>query len=123
MRLGNACGLTIISGRIPSAVVGISASGNMMPIVPFCPALDANLSPMAGIRSCLIRILAILPPFSSRVINALSTYPILPFLELIDSSTNASELVILFVAIPISIVLSLMIEFSRINPEFSSILL
>ena len=35
IREGIACGLTIISGFIPSAVVGISASSRIIPIVPF----------------------------------------------------------------------------------------
>ena len=37
IRLGIAWGLIIISGTIPSFVKGISCSGNIIPITPFCP--------------------------------------------------------------------------------------
>lgn len=48
---GIACGLMIISGRIPSAVKGMSTSGTMFPHVPFCPHRLENLSPITGLRS------------------------------------------------------------------------
>ena len=123
IRDGKACGLTIMSGRIPSAVVGISASSSTIPIVPFCPALLANLSPIAGIRMCLTLTFARRPPSSSLVMKDLSIYPIAPFFGLMDSSTYASELVSVFVAIPINIVLSFITVFSLIMPDFESKLL
>ena len=75
IRDGIACGLMIISGRMPSLLNGISDSGTSKPTVPFCPHLLQNLSPMLGIRSCLHLTLAILNPCSPSVIKALSTNP------------------------------------------------
>ena len=75
IRDGIACGLIIKSGRIPSAVNGISSSGITKPIVPFCPEREAILSPMAGKRSSRMRIFAILNPSSPSVKNALSINP------------------------------------------------
>ena len=75
MRLGKACGLIIISGRIPSSVKGMSSSGITSPTVPFCPHLLQNLSPIAGILSSLIRTFAKRNPSSPSVIKLLSTYP------------------------------------------------
>ena len=54
MREGIACGLIIISGLLPSSPKGISRSGKTMPIVPFCPCLLLNLSPIVGLRLVLI---------------------------------------------------------------------
>ena len=51
IRLGNACGFIIISGTIPFLVKGISSAGNTIPIVPFCPKREQNLSPISGILS------------------------------------------------------------------------
>ena len=75
IREGRACGLIIKSGRMPSFVKGMSSSGIIKPSVPFCPALEAILSPMAGMRSSRMRIFAIRVPSSPSVINDLSTYP------------------------------------------------
>ena len=72
---GNACGLIIKSGLTPSSVKGMSHSRIIIPMVPFCPARLAILSPIDGIRSSLIRIFAILVPSSDSVINDLSTTP------------------------------------------------
>ena len=74
--LGIACGFTIISGLTPSAVVGISSSFKIIPTVPFCPALEQNLSPIFGILDALIRTFAILCPSSPSVKKALSTIPV-----------------------------------------------
>ena len=87
MRLGIACGFIIISGRMPSAVQGISHSRKIIPIVPFCPALEQNLSPICGTLSPLILTFAILLPSSPSVINALSTTPTCPFLAYTELST------------------------------------
>ena len=57
MRLGNAWGFIMRSGRSPSAVKGMSCSGIISPMVPFCPHRLANLSPMRGLRSSRIRTL------------------------------------------------------------------
>ena len=38
----------MISGFSPSAVNGISCSGIILPIVPFCPWRELNLSPITG---------------------------------------------------------------------------
>ena len=59
---GNACGLIRTSGTIPSAVYGRSSWFTNNPTTPFCPCLDANLSPISGIRRSLTLILYILPP-------------------------------------------------------------
>ena len=75
-----------MSGFIPSAVKGISASGITSPTVPFCPQRLQNLSPIAGTRSSLIRTLASLNPSSSSVINVLSTNPNCPFLGYTEAS-------------------------------------
>ena len=45
----------------------------MRPKVPFCPALEAILSPIAGRRSSRTLTFATLNPSSPRVIKALST--------------------------------------------------
>ena len=83
---GNACGLIIISGRIPSFVNGISCSGITKPTTPFCPARPAILSPMVGILSSRILTFAIRSPSSPSVRNALSTTPNCPFFVVLDMS-------------------------------------
>ena len=55
-------------------------------MVPFCPHLLQNLSPIAGILSSLTLTLANLYPSSSLEINVLSTYPNCPFFTVTDSS-------------------------------------
>ena len=75
IRVGKACGLIMISGRKPSRVYGISASGIIMPTVPFCPARDAILSPNEGIRVSRTRTFAMRSPSSPSVMNVLSTIP------------------------------------------------
>jgi hypothetical protein len=37
IRLGMQCGLMMMSGRMPLAANGMSASSTIIPIVPFCP--------------------------------------------------------------------------------------
>ena len=119
IRDGNACGLIIKSGRIPSAVNGISSSGIMSPKVPFWPALEAILSPIAGTRSSRTRILAILVPSSPSVINDLSTNPNCPFLGNTDESTTTSESIEFDVTFPITTILSSSAVFSLITPHLS----
>ena len=116
---GNACGLTIISGRIPSSVNGIFTSGITKPIVPFCPHLEQNLSPIAGTLSCLTLTLAILNPSSLSVINDLSTYPICPFFGNTEASNGLSGSSRLVVILPINTFLSSKITFSFIIPYLS----
>ena len=120
MREGNAWGLTIISGRIPSSVNGISSSGIIKPTVPFCPHLEQNLSPMAGDRLSRIRILAKRKPSSPSVIKALSTKPCCPFLAKTDESIRISGFSGLVIALPITTVLSSMNVFSFIRPYLSN---
>ena len=73
IRLGSACGLMIISGRMPSALNGISSSSIMSPMVPFCPQRLQNLSPITGVLSSRTRTFAIRKPSSPSVIKVLST--------------------------------------------------
>ena len=103
-----------MSGFNPSLVKGISASGTTRPIVPFCPALDANLSPRLGIRTSLTLTFAILSPSSLSVIKVLSTIPSCPFLGVLDISINGLLGDLLYV--PIKIVLSVTGVFSLIKP-------
>ena len=116
---GNACGLIIISGRIPSRVKGISLSGIINPIVPFCPTRDANLSPIAGCRCSHIRTFAILSPSSPSVINVLSTTPNCPFLVDFDISILDDAFSVLLEVNPMITILSFITVPSRINPESS----
>ncbi len=51
---GMQCGLTTKSGMIPSMVKGKFSGLSVMPQVPFCPCLEANLSPICGILMLLI---------------------------------------------------------------------
>ena len=75
-----------MSGLTPSAVKGISSSGIIRPIVPFCPHLEAILSPIAGKRSSRILTFAILNPSSPSDIKDLSTNPSCPFLVVFELS-------------------------------------
>mmetsp|Transcript_17194 Transcript_17194/g.58084 ORF Transcript_17194/g.58084 Transcript_17194/m.58084 type:complete len:242 (+) Transcript_17194:510-1235(+) len=58
MREGMACGLTMISGVMPSRVQGMSSCRYVMPIVPFWPWREANLSPICGVRTARVRTFA-----------------------------------------------------------------
>jgi len=73
MRDGRAWGLMIMSGRTPLALNGMSFSGTIRPMVPFCPAREAILSPMAGTRVWHMRILATRSPGAPSVTKILST--------------------------------------------------
>ena len=119
MRLGSAWGLMMISGRMPSALNGISSSLIMSPIVPFCPHLLQNLSPITGILSSRTRTLAILEPSAPSVIKVLSTYPSCPFLGKTDESTDSSGLAALVFTFPIKTFFSLINVFSLISPDSS----
>ena len=81
MRDGIACGLIMISGFIPSLVKGIFSSGNIMPITPFCPCLDACLSPNSGLLIFKNRTLHILVS-SSLILLSIKTLSTLPNNEL-----------------------------------------
>ena len=116
MRDGSACGLIIKSGLTPSAVNGISSSGIMRPIVPFCPAREAILSPIAGTRSSRILILAILNPSSPSLIKALSTIPNCPFLVVFDLSMYEPFCSVFVVTSPIKTTRSSIGVFSFTNP-------
>ena len=116
-----AWGLIIISGRNPSRVKGISCSGIIIPMVPFCPERDAILSPIAGMRSSLILIFAMRVPSSPSVINALCTIPFCPFLVVSEQSINVS-LSGTVVVIPIIMVSSVISVPSFTNPYLSILL-
>ena len=105
---------------MPLDVVGISASSSIIPIVPFCPALEQNLSPIFGIRSDLILTFAILFPSSPVLINECATTPTCPFLVLTELSTYIPGFNILFVPIPITTVFSPTFVPSFIKPELGS---
>ncbi len=76
IRDGIACGLIIRSGVKPDSVNGISAIGTFKPITPFCPCLEANLSPMSGILSSLTFTLARRVPLMDSVRITVSTIPV-----------------------------------------------
>ena len=48
-------GLTMMSGVMPWCVHGMSSWRYVMPMVPFCPCRDENLSPICGTRTLRIR--------------------------------------------------------------------
>ncbi len=104
------------SGRVPSSAYGISDSGIINPIVPFCPAREAILSPIAGILSSRNLTFATLNPSSPRVMNDLSTYPSCPFLGLTESSIQTSLFCTLEFILPIKIILSFNSVFSFTRP-------
>ena len=72
---GNACGLIITSGTMPSAVYGMSSCGTTSPTTPFWPCLEANLSPISGTLMSLTRTLNIFPPSTFSVMKMESTTP------------------------------------------------
>src|SRR5574338_863140 len=86
IRDGNACGLIKTSGITPSAVYGKSSYRARIPTTPFCPCLDANLSPISGILMSLTLILYIFPPSLDCVITTVSTTPVSDGLTPIDVS-------------------------------------
>jgi len=75
---GIAWGFTMMSGTIPSWVNGISSCLYVIPQVPFCPCLDANLSPIWGILIALILTFVKRQP-SSSVVRI--TWSIIPYSE------------------------------------------
>mmetsp|Transcript_19940 Transcript_19940/g.44055 ORF Transcript_19940/g.44055 Transcript_19940/m.44055 type:complete len:218 (-) Transcript_19940:252-905(-) len=75
MREGMAWGLTTMSGVMPSPVKGRSSLRYAIPMVPFWPCLDANLSPIWGTRMHLILTFTSLSLSPLRVINTLSMTP------------------------------------------------
>ena len=75
IREGIQWGLTRISGTIPSQVKGRSYCLKHIPHTPFCPCLEANLSPIWGMRIFLNLIFTILLPFRFSVTTILSITP------------------------------------------------
>ena len=71
-----ACGLIIKSGTIPDSVNGISSSGTIKPTTPFCPCLEANLSPSSGILKSLTLTFTNLDPLSDCINRTVSTIPL-----------------------------------------------
>ncbi|OPX66863.1 MAG: hypothetical protein A4E30_00093 [Methanomassiliicoccales archaeon PtaB.Bin215] len=78
IREGMAWGLMTRSGMMPSAVKGMSEDGTSNPTTPFCPCLEANLSPSSGILSSRTLTLTKREPFSDSVSMTLSTQPVSP---------------------------------------------
>ena len=111
-----------MSGFLPSAVKGISTSGTIKPMVPFCPHLLQNLSPIAGILSSLILTFAILNPSSPSVINVLSTNPSCPFFGTTEVSIDLLGSIISDKVIPIITDLSSNLVFSLMIPYSSNLL-
>ena len=97
----------------------MSSSGIIIPIVPFCPAREHSLSPIAGMRSSRIRTFAMRFPSSPSVIKALSTNPSCPFLGALDESTKVPGFTSELVHLPITIFLSSSGVFSLIKPFLS----
>ncbi len=83
---GMACGLIMRSGIMPSSVNGMSSCGTTAPMTPFCPCLDANLSPSSGILSLLTLIFTTLLLLSETVRMTLSTKPFSLGLMVMDDS-------------------------------------
>jgi hypothetical protein len=86
IREGMQCGFTIISGIIPSVVKGKSSWRKVMPHVPFWPCLDANLSPIWGIRTERTLTLTILLYPQLTVAKTASTVPFSPRLARKETS-------------------------------------
>jgi hypothetical protein len=80
--------LTIISGTIPSIVNGRSYCLYVIPQVPFCPCLEANLSPICGILTLLILTLTNLFPQAFYETITKSTIPLYALLDLKEASLN-----------------------------------
>ena len=92
------------------------------PIIPFCPAREAILSPKVGIRSSRTRIFAILLPSSPSVIKVLSTIPSCPFFGVFEPSVLISGLLEVELTHPINTVFSSNSVFSLTNPCLSNLL-
>lgn len=88
IREGMQCGLTIISGTMPSNVNGRSSWRNVIPHVPFCPCRLANLSPICGIRTDRMRTLANLLPVAFSDTMTKSITPFSALLERREASLN-----------------------------------
>mmetsp|Transcript_9366 Transcript_9366/g.42649 ORF Transcript_9366/g.42649 Transcript_9366/m.42649 type:complete len:201 (-) Transcript_9366:4126-4728(-) len=92
MRDGMAWGLTMMSGTIPSHVNGMSSWVYVMPMVPFCPCLDENLSPTCGVRQDRTRILTNLRPWSFVVSSTWSMMPVSEFFMPVEQSRLVKRL-------------------------------
>mmetsp|Transcript_7249 Transcript_7249/g.11397 ORF Transcript_7249/g.11397 Transcript_7249/m.11397 type:complete len:201 (+) Transcript_7249:978-1580(+) len=79
IRDGMACGLTMMSGTMPSHVNGMSSCVYVMPMVPFCPWREENLSPTCGVRHDRTRILTKRRPWSLVVSSTWSMMPVSVF--------------------------------------------
>ncbi|OQB36114.1 MAG: hypothetical protein BWY05_01159 [Euryarchaeota archaeon ADurb.Bin165] len=75
IRDGIAWGLMTRSGVRPPSVKGISTHGEMSPTTPFCPCLDANLSPTSGTRRSRVLTFTSFELFSPSVRMTVSTMP------------------------------------------------
>ena len=86
MREGMACGLTMMSGTTPSHVNGMSSCVYVMPMVPFWPCRDENLSPTCGVRQERTRILTNRNPWSFVVRSTWSMIPVSAFFIPVEQS-------------------------------------
>mmetsp|Transcript_752 Transcript_752/g.3069 ORF Transcript_752/g.3069 Transcript_752/m.3069 type:complete len:205 (+) Transcript_752:782-1396(+) len=75
IRLGMACVFTMMSGTTPSHVQGMSSWRYVIPMVPFCPWRELNLSPICGTRMFRTRTLQSLKPWELVVSKTRSTIP------------------------------------------------
>ncbi len=65
-----------MSGTMPSSVKGMSSCGTIIPITPFCPWREANLSPNSGMRWSLTLTFTSLLPSPDSVMKIASTIPV-----------------------------------------------
>ncbi len=92
IRDGIAWGLTMMSGTTPSGVKGISSCGTIIPMTPFCPWREANLSPSSGMRWSRTLTFTSLLPSPVSVIKMSSTTPVSAGLTSIDVSLMVGPL-------------------------------
>ena len=90
IRDGTACGLMTKSGEIPSAVNGMFSCMVIRPQTPFCPCLDANLSPISGTRRSRVLTLTRREEFSDSVTITVSTIPVSLLLMVMEVSRRFS---------------------------------
>jgi hypothetical protein len=82
IREGKACGLMMTSGDMPDSLKGMFSCGHSWDMTPFCPCLDANLSPITGLR------------LSRSLIDTRWIRPLLDVPTTRTSSTTASSLLL-----------------------------
>ena len=90
-------------------------------MVPFCPHLLQNLSPIAGTRSSRIDTFAILVPFGVFDIYVLSTNPSCPFFGFINFNVFLSSSPVSHDSVPIRLEFSFTSEFNFMTPYSFSV--